>query len=303
MKRYTLIHRHDKNNVGDLASNPLQYFLRDDNYTIYDIANLKQSSYDDNRPVIIGGGGLIGNLNFTNTLVSLIGSADKNALKNTFESKWLAVDPANRDLSNRFNADFHQLIKTYLKQLSEPKTPRIIWGAGHNTDIPKKSSSLIIPDYLLEFDMVGIRDNVNDFKWVPCASCMHPALRKTYTVKNEVIWFEHKKQLIKDFGSEPIPRFANSGNNVEQTIELLGSANVILTNSYHGAYWGTLLKKKVIVVEPWSTKFLNFRHQPALMSSTENWRDIIDDVPVFQNALEECMSTTEEWWTEVKGAT
>jgi exopolysaccharide biosynthesis predicted pyruvyltransferase EpsI len=152
------------------------------------------------------------------------------------------------------------------------------------------------------FDMVGIRDYKQPFKYVPCASCMHPALAKKYPIKNKVIWFEHKKQLIKatNFGSDSIPRFINSGGNMEQTIELLGSAETIITNSYHGAYWGALLGRKVIVTEPWSTKFYGLKHKPYILTKLQVWNDIIDDVATYPHALEECVQLTKNYWQEVQ---
>jgi len=131
---------------------------------------------------------------------------------------------------------------------------------------------------------------------------MHPALAKKYPIRNKVIWFEHKKQLIKatNFGSDSIPRFINSGGNMDQTIELLGSAETIITNSYHGAYWGVLLGRKVIVTEPWSTKFYGFKHMPYLLTKIQTWHDIIDDVPTYPNALEECVQLTKNYWQEVQ---
>ena len=127
-------------------------------------------------------------------------------------------------------------------------------------------------------------------------------LQKKYPIRNKVIWFEHKKQLIKatNFGNDSIPRFINSGGNMDQTIELLGSAETIITNSYHGAYWGALLGRKVIVTEPWSTKFYGFKHMPYLLTKLQTWNDIIDDVPTYPNALEECVQITKNYWQEVQ---
>ena len=39
MKKFTVVHRVDINNVGDLASNPLQYFLDRDEYDVIDIVD------------------------------------------------------------------------------------------------------------------------------------------------------------------------------------------------------------------------------------------------------------------------
>ena len=36
----------------------------------------------------------------------------------------------------------------------------------------------------------------------------------------------------------------------EKAIEFIGSGDVVVTNSYHGAYWGLLLGKKVEMGDP-----------------------------------------------------
>ena len=131
---------------------------------------------------------------------------------------------------------------------------------------------------------------------------MHPALREKHIIKHPVIWFEHKKQLIKstEFGTDPIPRYVNSGDNITETIRLLGSADVIITNSYHGAFWGTLLGRKVIVVEAWSSKFNAMKHRPYFLSKGENWKNVIINLEVYNTALDDCIDATQQYWNRVK---
>lgn len=303
MPKCYVVHRIDKNNVGDIASNPLQYFLKPNLYQSIDINEI-HTTYLDDKPIIAGGGGLINNYFFGDILYKLIQPSDKNQIANLANQYWQNFSSNNKVVRDAFFEKLNVLVAETISQLDCRKTPRIIWGAGHNGDYNKKSEyNLEYPDFLRNFDLVGLRDYNQQYQWVPCASCMHPALAKKYTIKNDVIWFEHKKQLVKstDFGNDPIPRFINSGNNIEQTIEILGSANIIITNSYHGAYWGTLLNKKVIVYEPWSTKFFTMRHQPYMLSKNENWKHIVDEVATYDNALHECVTANQEYWNKVKG--
>jgi hypothetical protein len=301
MKKYIVVHRKDENNVGDIASNPLQYFLKPDEYQTIDIVNLRNEKYPASVPIIVGGGGLIGNDFIGDSVRDILSGADKNYLKQMWNLRWDTVNPANVEISREFNSRYQNLISEYINKTAEDKSPRFIWGAGHNGDVSKKTKKeLNFPNWLTEFNLTGIRDWDQGYNWVPCASCMHPALRKDYSIKNDIIFFEHKKQLLKDFGTESIPRFVNSGSNIEQTIELLGSANIILTNSYHGAYWGTLLKKRVVVIDPWSTKFLNFKHAPTLLEKDESWKKAIDRSVIFQSALSECVTANETFWNKIK---
>jgi hypothetical protein len=299
--KFVVVHRADQNNVGDMASNPLMYFLEPDEYQTIDVLDLKRESFNNDLPLIVGGGGLLGNEFFTEHVRSVLQSNDKNQLLNFFnDHQWQTSTPSNRDIHSKFLEDMQELVSATLKKIKERSGPRMIWGAGHNGEYNKKLKDLSYPEWLPLFDKIGVRDYAQGYKWQPCASCMHPALRKKYTIKNRVIWFEHKKQLIKDFGSESIPRFVNSGNNIDQTIELLGTAETILTNSYHGAFWGVLLKKKVIVVNPWSSKFMFMKHRPHIIENTINWEDRIDEVPIYDSALDECIEVTEKFWEEVK---
>lgn len=304
MPKFVVFHRTDPNNVGDIASQPLQYFLPRDQYQVVDILDVGKEPYSNNVPAIVGGGGLIGNDFIGNNLDRLISSSDQKQLEKLWKQRWQLANADNTALNKEFTEEYRLLIKKYIDRLPTSKNLRYIWGAGHNTEGKKDKGGRIAieyPESLVNFDLVGVRDYGTEFEWVPCASCMHPALRQTYSIKNDVIFFEHKKQFLKgtDFGHDPIPRFINSGSNVEQTIELLGSANVILTNSYHGAYWGTLLKKKVIVVGAWSSKFFGLKHAPVFLDKAIDYKKVLDEVPIHHTALDECINANGSFWNKI----
>jgi hypothetical protein len=301
MTKCVVIHRRDYNNVGDIASNPLQYFLKEDQYLPVDITDLYTTTYPAGVPVVVGGGGLIGNEFFGDIVKNVLHSSDKNQLLDLWNRRWEVTDPANQPLSEEFIVKYKNLIKEYIDKIGDAKSPRFFWGGGYNGDYnKKKGSNFEWPDWMVEFDKVGVRDWGQSLPWTPCASCMHPALQKKYAIKNDVIFFEHKKQLLKDFGTDSIPRFINSGSNVEQTIELLGSANIILTNSYHGAYWGVLLKKRVVVVGAWGAKFHAMKHAPHLVEKNETWQEGVEKTFVHNNALDESISATKDYWNDIK---
>ena len=300
MIKFIVVHRNDINNVGDIASNPLQYFLKPDQYQVIDVVDLYKTEYPADVPIIVGGGGLLANDFMGDAIQRILDTSDKNRLLHLWDQRWTCTDPTNLEINQDFNKKYHALISEFLAKVTRDRAPRILWGAGHNGEITKKTrGQFVYPSWISEFKLAGIRDWGQSLPWVPCASCMSPALKKQYTIKNDVIFFEHKKQMIKDFGSESIPRFVNSGSNVDQTIELLGSANIILTNSYHGAYWGTLLKKRVIVVGPWSSKFYSLKHQPIMIDRVDQWRDVVDSCTVFDSAIDECVNSNLNFWANV----
>ena len=296
-----VVHRQDQNNVGDIASNPAQYFLKPEEYHTVDIEELNYTEYASNLPMIVGGGGLIGNEFFGDIVKNVLNSSDKNQLNDLWNRRWSVTDPSNQNINEEFLIKYKDLIKEYIDKLNTTKSPRFFWGAGYNGDYNKKiKTEFEWPEWMVEFDKIGVRDWGQSLPWAPCASCMHPALRKSYAIKNDIIFFEHKKQLLKDFGTDSIPRFINSGSNVEQTIELLGSANIILTNSYHGAYWGTLLKKRVVVVGAWGGKFHAMKHSPYLLDKNETWKESLEKTEIYKTALDDCISATEKYWNSIK---
>jgi hypothetical protein len=60
----------------------------------------------------------------------------------------------------------------------------------------------------------------------------------------------------------------------EEIVRFLGGANTVVTNTYHGAYWATLLNKKVVVYKPWSSKFHTLKYTPTFANES-NYREAI----------------------------
>lgn len=302
--KFVVAHRADPNNVGDIASNPLQYFLSPDEYEVIDVADLYAKAYRDDVPLIVGGGGIIGNEFIGDDYLStLCRGSDQLQLENLYHMGWVLSNPKYKDVYDNFNKKYHDLISQTQLLLNHSETKKFIWGAGFNGSGDTEFVKIRWPKVISRYTAVGIRDHhpASRFSWVPCASCMHTAFDREYPIKNEIIWFEHKKQLIKDFGKDPIPRYINSGSNIEHTIELLGSANIIVTNSYHGVYWGTLLGKKVIVAGgTWSGKFKFFKHPPYILDKRENIFDVVDKVPQYPNALKECRQANIDFWNLIQ---
>lgn len=301
--RFVVAHRKDPNNVGDIASEPLQYFLSREHYQTIDVANLREEKYPIDVPLILGGGGLLNNSFLGDVPAKLIHTPDRQRLQQLAENQWQLANPQNTELNREFNQKYHELIARTLEKLPNNPAPKFIWGAGHNGSIDELEK-IKYSKFMGDYRYVGLRDYFPDggkYDWAPCASCMHPALRTDYAIKNDVVWFEHKKQMIKDFGDDSIPRFVNSGNNIEQTMEILGSANIILTNSYHGAYWGTLMGKRVVVVDSWSTKFHLMKHRPAFANKKTSWREAVEQATVYQGAIDECRQATQAAWAKIQG--
>lgn len=159
--------------------------------------------------------------------------------------------------------------KNIEKIINNNKAPVIIWGIGFNTNYKKKDD--YVPDFINNASLCGIRDyGLDGIKYVPCASCMHGSFMNEYEIKNEVVCFEGNKLGLS------IPTMGcGSGANMNEIIKFLGSAKTIITSSYHGMYWGALLKKEVIVIpNADSSKFFYF---PVKLphATINNWRSFL----------------------------
>ena len=269
--QFTNIFRTDETNIGDWYSTPTKYFDLPGNQK--DIFKLNHDYMPEHENVIYGGGGLIGQFR-----------------------------PMPHVVKYQKNANY------------------IIfgWGLGEHTYVCLDEQTQIIPPvnitypaYVRDFDLLGIRDyhpdlytSIPSSRWVPCASCMHEAFDKEYEVKQDVVFFLHgalPMNIIHGMPKETwdYPHKANSEMNFEETIEFLGSADVVVTNSFHGAYWGTLLGK-VVIAFPWSSKFYGLKHKPLYCVTTDWWKCINEkEQRQYKSSLSECREANINFHKEV----
>lgn len=253
------VHRNDETNIGDSAASPSLYipWLRH-----AEIVDIEGSAFPEtaktfaDAAVIYGGGGVL------------------------FDG-----DRALR----HFGANMDALHGSSPKAL-------VLWGAGHNQ---LDGQRIVLQSFLAKYDLVGIRDYptaaVENFDpryhWVPCASCLHPEFDKEHPIEHEVVVYRHKgiegDDLDFPIDDPAIPVRQNKGNDAAAAIQFLASGETVVTNSYHGAYWGILAGRKVIVVNPFSTKFLGLKHAVPMVPA-DDWRRAMNEAVAYPEALEEC---------------
>ena len=169
----------------------------------------------------------------------------------------------------------HKKFSDHIQMLLD-KNPRVsaVWGIGHNFSkkFERKSSTPYYPDWLDRVTLIGIRDWVDGHHhtYLPCASCMHSAFDKTYETKHDVVFFTHAFKSKYQHTPGDI-WMKNNQKDFDEVIEFLGSANTVITDSYHGAYWAQLLGKDVRVLS-WSVKFDYMKHTPSFLSHISEWK-------------------------------
>lgn len=174
----------------------------------------------------------------------------------------------------------------------------IAWGIGHHNDGIhahrgkimqdwKESESRYLQEYPLHvFDLAGLRDWGVGPVYCPCSTCMHPAFDIPRLPRRDIVLYEHA--ALEPMALDGFPRMSNVGNaSMEAVLDFLGSSELVITNSYHGAYWATLLGRKVLIYEPWCTKF-DLMKYPHLFCTRNTWRECTASARAYTGTLEEC---------------
>lgn len=147
-----------------------------------------------------------------------------------------------------------------------PKATRILWGAGSS----RHGATEPWPDPR-EFKLIGTREWTPEReaagRWAPCVSCMSPLFDREYPVTQERVAFVNASSNIRARYPAPyntgLPTMDNSAP-MTKIVEFLGSAETVVTNSYHGALWAYWLGRQVEICG-YSSKFHHIN--PSLIYS------------------------------------
>lgn len=263
MSELSFLFRADKTNVGDWYCPPFRYFQFKP-FLVGDILDQK-FNLNSSKTVIVGGGGLG---------------------QPFFQSHLDRLEKENR----HYNL--------------------IGWGVGidfhtEQQELLKKSSHELYGDYFNRFDDVGIRvfSEKQKFEYIPCASCMSELFHKYRDQKpsNGIGVYSHKRRLIlddEDAKKSNLLHCTNDGSDFEAKLEFLSSHEYIITNSYHGVYWGMLLNRKVVIL-PFKTGLLSFKYQPVASYDEVVDDSILDKAFYKDNYLEECRTLNVNFYSKL----
>ncbi len=261
MVRVVNFHRRKTDNTGDLMSAPTLWFKSMNKIKRIEINGLSaadnrleksrsawRDSVADADVMIIGGGGLL-------------------------------------------EIDFFDDALKYISKYRNKKSKIIIWGAGHNNyklhDWRHLKQEFSIDKY--GFDLIGVRDFNQGYRWVPCASCMSDLFdQKSEADHNIVVYLHADCDMSAEFErSIPVDTpILRNNTTFDESIRFLASGDLVLTNSYHGMYWATILGRRVIAF-PTSSKFYSMKHVTPLCDPSD-WMRFTRLAQYYPEALEEC---------------
>lgn len=179
---------------------------------------------------------------------------------------------------------FHGTWPEFISDLVVPNGPLLIaWGCGLNQH---GTRSQIWPEYLDRFSLVGLRDFTNPWNYVPCPSCLHSAFDRVLHEQPEPVTGLHIYERQPIIGPDA-PRMSNNSNDLYTTLKFLASGRVILTDSWHGAYWALLLNRRVLLWKPDSNRFLSFK-EPLTECNECDWEHKLTQATGIDGYLTEC---------------
>lgn len=106
----------------------------------------------------------------------------------------------------------------------------------------------------------------------------------------------NEKELINKFPNAPV---TTTVSKFEVIINNLKSAKCVITNSYHGAYWASLLGKKVVCLKTKVPKWDGL-HENIIFSDIENMDysvNMAEKIPGYY--LSECRNLNNEFYEKV----
>ena len=75
---------------------------------------------------------------------------------------------------------------------------KVIWGAG-------ASKNTFGHDFYNQFDLIGLRNAISPYPFVPCVSCLHPLLKFQTHGNGEIIIGHNKRPLPNQNHNQHVP--------------------------------------------------------------------------------------------------
>lgn len=154
------------------------------------------------------------------------------------------------------------LAKKYIKKNNLRRNQIVLWGIGESNSKNSNIEKLFIDK---NFIQIGVRDisSVSKEYFLPCVSCLDKMLDLPILKNNTVVFLNRDIDVTNIIDDELKKVLLNkqwnlafNNCNYDDFKDLLQNNNHIITNSYHGAYWG-LLSGHYVTIIGYSTKFIS----------------------------------------------
>jgi len=187
-------------------------------------------------------------------------------------------------------------IRNHFKHIRSYKN-LVAWGVGIRKLI-EREDKLVFDG--IDNSLIGIRDVVEGcpYEWVPCPSCKHHMFDYPHEEKHEFVVYEHHSKPLRDYARQlNMPVMSNKGDTINNALLHIGSGANVITNSYHGMYWATLLGKNVYVTNELNSKIRTLKYQPTYIDGLSDALSIPSRS--YSEALQECREINDKFYNRV----
>lgn len=149
----------------------------------------------------------------------------------------------------------------------------IAWGVGTVQSFPLSWRYM---KSRRSMDLIGSRDfGDKRYTYAPCPSCMADQFDAPDAPVHDVVFYAHGGKTAKMGLDIPdhIPVLTNECKDLDTALRFISSGATVISNSYHGVYWGLLMGRKTLCV-PFSNKFGGYRQSPHY-ATPANWQSEI----------------------------
>jgi hypothetical protein len=172
---------------------------------------------------------------------------------------------------------------------------RVIWGVGISRKNVRHYSFDILEGAC---QLIGSRNwDVPRCTYVPCVSAMSPLFDAPASPVHDVVLYLHAGKSAGIPLPPEVPMMMNNDGTLAQALAFLASGATVVTNSYHGTYWGMCLGRRVLCL-PFSNKFRQFRENPVFADPAD-WPAHIAAAEVRWGVLDEARSLNRAFYERV----
>ncbi len=182
----------------------------------------------------------------------------------------------------------------------------VAWSCGfnaHNEEFEEETE----PIDFKRFKLITIRDydHPSGFEYLPCPSVKALRFDKDRRPIRKYGVMYHRN--LPEISKLPFDSISNN-ESISRINEFIMDSEAIVTNSYHCAYWASLLERKAIVVNKFSSKFDHFKYVPKIVNispdNTETAVELIDKAfetaSVYDGCLEEAERLNDSFLERVR---
>lgn len=172
---------------------------------------------------------------------------------------------------------------------------RVIWGVGIS---PKDVAGLNYDILSANCALVSTRNwGVQAGEYVPCASAMSGLFDAPPAPVHPVVLFTHARKSVGLARPAGVPQQDNHTGTMADAVAFLARGETIVTNSFHGTYWGLCLGRKVLCL-PFSRKFDFFR-DPPVMAAPDDWPEHLHRAAARDGVLDDARARNRAFFDKV----